>query len=165
MIAKSALAVLTALLAVTNAAPQNQPQSLQDQVSVQTNPDYSGVATPQGLGCAPPVAGECQYGKHIIQTGETLATIAAKHSVSVFELARMNFIQNIDSIQANQELCLPAACVPYVPAPGSSCNDAASIINISLKDFYNRNPSIDAECKNLISGFTYCATIPGVVKI
>ena len=46
-------------------------------------------------------------GKHIVQAGESLSTIALTHRVSVKDLTARNNIQDPDKIVTGQELILP----------------------------------------------------------
>lgn len=50
-------------------------------------------------------------GRHIVQPGESLSTIALTHGVSVKDLAERNNIQSYDKIGAGQELVLPEKAV------------------------------------------------------
>lgn len=52
---------------------------------------------------------------HIVQRGETLYSIAARYGVSVWEIARLNGIWNINLIFIGQRLCIPTDVVPVPP--------------------------------------------------
>lgn len=47
------------------------------------------------------------------------------------------------------------SCV--VAEPGDTCDVVAGELGVSTSAFLAANPSIDAECTNLLAGFTYCA--------
>lgn len=62
------------------------------------------------LGEAPPGASpQAQYVTHIVQRGESAASIAARYNTTVAVLARINGLADIDRIYAGQALLAPVA--------------------------------------------------------
>jgi hypothetical protein len=41
--------------------------------------------------------------------------------------------------------------------PGDTCDGIAGALNISFSDFLAANPSVDADCDDLLVGVVYCA--------
>jgi LysM repeat protein len=58
-----------------------------------------GGGGPAGCGCV-----------HTVRWGETLSQIARRYGTSVWALARMNCIRNVNYIWAGQRLCVPCTC-------------------------------------------------------
>ncbi len=69
-------------------------------------------------GCYPPTTPR-PYRVHIVRRGETLSMIAARYGVSLWRLARLNGIKNINLIFVGQRLLIPGyyAAPPVPPAP------------------------------------------------
>jgi len=71
----------------------------------------------QGQKLVIPVPSE-QYGEHILQPGETLLSVANKYDVSVWDIARLNGLWNINIVFVGQRLLIPsAAAVAPTPEP------------------------------------------------
>ncbi len=62
--------------------------------------------------CRPSAPPSGSYRIHIVRPGETLSLIAARYGVSMWELARINGIRNVNRIYVGQRLAIP---VPYSP--------------------------------------------------
>lgn len=66
-------------------------------------------------GTVPPPPGQgCQY---VVKPGDTLGLIARRHNTTVYELARLNGIVNVNIIYVGQVLRLPACGGPIPPEP------------------------------------------------
>lgn len=53
-----------------------------------------------------------------------------------------------------------ANCGKYVQVEsGSNCNTIVLANGITLDSFYAMNPSIDADCTNLLAGYDYCVAL------
>ena len=76
-------------------------------------PAVGGAAAP-GVGAptSPSV-----YASYTVQTGDSLAAIAAKYGMTYFELAQLNNIENPDAIDVGQVLTVPGPPEPPPPAP------------------------------------------------
>ncbi|HEY66601.1 MAG TPA: LysM peptidoglycan-binding domain-containing protein [Caldilineae bacterium] len=64
----------------------------------------------------PDPASACEPIYHRVRAGETLSSIAARYGVSMWEIARVNGIANINRIYVGQWLRIPV-CPPSAPSP------------------------------------------------
>lgn len=67
----------------------------------------------------PPPAADVMPSEYVVQPGESLSKIAAKHGVSTRELAELNHITDPNKLRAGQKLKLPVAAKPSEPAPAA----------------------------------------------
>jgi LysM repeat protein len=84
----------------------------------------NGLASPDTIyagqwlripGCYPPSPPPVCYRIHVVRRGETLTIIAARYGVSVWRLASINGIRNINRIYVGQRLKIPGSCPPSPP--------------------------------------------------
>ena len=75
----------------------------------------AAAAAPAGGGAAP--AAQPSYTSYTVQPGDSLAIIAANYNMTYFDLARLNGIEDPDSIKVGQVLRVPGPPPPPEPAP------------------------------------------------
>jgi len=90
-------------------------------VTVQEIMQANGLANAnvlyQGQKLVIPVLSE-QYSEHVLQPGETLLSVANKYNVSVWDIARLNGLWNINIVFVGQRLLIPnAAAIAPTPKP------------------------------------------------
>jgi N-acetylmuramoyl-L-alanine amidase len=127
------------------------------------------LTIPGGSGTAEPVAtsqnqtGSSTQSSYTVQSGDTLSKIAARFGVSIWDLAELNGIGNIDLIIVGQVLQIPGAQAstpapdpaPSAPAPvpasstsgytvqaGDTLAQIAARFNTSVSALLELNPSI-----------------------
>jgi len=93
---------------------------------VTTGPALAGPAD------GPAVTGG--YVTYMVKPGDTLYSIAWRHKVDLWELARVNAIQNVNFIRAGQLLVIPSS-EPAIritrPAPGATVSSPAAVMGES----------------------------------
>jgi LysM repeat protein len=91
------------------------------EVSVETGAQTDAVVV-SGENTPPPDSTPIQSVTYVVESGDTLGAIAAKFSVSLFDLMTANGLTNQDFIQVGQELTIPLGGLPpttptFTPAP------------------------------------------------
>ncbi|KAI0954351.1 hypothetical protein AcV7_007610 [Taiwanofungus camphoratus] len=49
----------------------------------------------------------------------------------------------------------------YVAVPGDTCPEIITVFQLTNETFYELNPLVNADCSNLLAGFSYCVAVYG----
>jgi LysM repeat protein len=118
------ISISVVLLAGRSAGPGEVALSVTDETTLATGGETTTTITPS-TSTAPEAAAQTTPGlestpietvPYTVETGDTLSLIAAKFSVSVYDLMVVNGLSDQDFIQAGQNLIIPLSGVPS-PTP------------------------------------------------
>ncbi len=96
--------------------------------AAQPTPYNGGVATPKAYGTAPQTGQAAVYGEdvHIVQPGETVASLALKYGFTAAKFREMNELGPNDIAQVGQQLKTSACNCPALPEPAAYGNAPAT---------------------------------------
>jgi LysM repeat protein len=96
-----------------------------------------------------------------VKEGDTCIKLAVEAGVTAGALQQRNNIPaECQGLQIGQQLCVPKDCPVAKVNAGEDCNAIAAANNISVDQLRTFNPSINAECTNLLADTNICIAAP-----